>query len=102
MHTLQENLEIETLELKKAALRFRAINHSLRQDMLRFLHKRGRVTVTDVYVKLNLEQPVASTHLAILRRANLVTTQREGKFIFYSVNYQQLKHMHQIAEKLIG
>jgi DNA-binding transcriptional ArsR family regulator len=53
-------------------------------------------------VKLNLEQPVASTHLAILRRANLVTTQREGKFIFYSVNYQQLKHLHQIAERLIG
>lgn len=102
MATLQTSLEIENPELKKAALIFRAVNHGLRQTILQYLHENGRVTVTAVYKKLNLEQPVASTHLAILRKTNLVVTQREGKYIFYSVNYQQLKHVHQIAERLIS
>ncbi|MGZ3839104.1 MAG: ArsR/SmtB family transcription factor [Flavisolibacter sp.] len=98
---LQANFDIQQAEIKKAVLRFRAINHSLRQDILRYLHEKGRVTVTEVYQKLKLEQPVASTHLAILRKANLVNTEREGKFIYYLVNYPQLKRIHQIAERLI-
>ena len=46
------------------------------------------MTVTDIYVKLRLEQSVASQHLAILRKAGVVQTERDGKFIFYSLGYQ--------------
>lgn len=64
----------------------RALNHKLRQQILEFISLRGRVTVTEVYRKLWLEQSVASQQLAILRKAGIVYTEREGKFIFYSVN----------------
>ena len=84
-------LTIETLELRKAALVLRAINHPLRQQMLQLLHKHKRMPVTDLYVKLRLEQSVASQQLAILRKAGFVNTQREGKQVFYSVNYPRLK-----------
>jgi DNA-binding transcriptional ArsR family regulator len=96
------DLLIDTLILKKAAGHLRAINHKLRQQMLHLLHQNVRMTVTQLYVKLRLEQSVASQHLAILRKAKLVNAERDGKFIFYSVNYQTVKEMHQTASDLLA
>jgi DNA-binding transcriptional ArsR family regulator len=97
-----KELAIESLQIKKAALIFRAINHPLRRQMLQLLHENARMTVTEIYIKLRLEQSVASQHLAILRKAGMVNTEREGKFIFYSVNYQRLKQVHQTAGNIIS
>ena len=99
---IDASLHIEVLELKKAALILRAINHPLRQQMLRLIHQNKQMTVTSIYVKLRLEQSVASQHLAILRKAGLVSTERQAKFIFYSVNYQRLQQIHSIAAQLIS
>lgn len=99
---IETNLHIENLELKKAALILRAINHPLRQQMLRLLHQNKQMTVTSIYVKLRLEQSVASQHLAILRKAGFVNTTRKAKFIFYLVNYQRLQQGHSIAAQLIS
>ena len=52
--------------------------------------------------KLRLEQSVASQHLAILRRAGIVGTIREGKFIFYLVDYTRLEQVNQFVEQLVG
>lgn len=100
--TIETNLHIEILALKKAVLILRAINHPLRQQMLRLLHQNKQMAVTSIYVKLRLEQSVASQHLAILRKAGFVNTTREAKFIFYSVNYQRLEQVHRIAAQLIA
>jgi len=103
MHTSNENeLPIEVIQVKKAALIFRAINHPLRKQMLQLLHENVRMTVTEIFIKLRLEQSVASQHLAVLRKAGMVNTERQGKFIFYSVNYQRIKQVHQVAGEFIS
>jgi len=51
-------------------------------------------------VKLRLEQSVASQHLAILRKAGVVLTERNGKFIFYSLDKGRLGHISTIVEDL--
>ena len=99
--TQEEELKIDVLPLKKASLFYRAINHQLRQQMLRLLHEKGKLTVTELYIKLRLEQSVASQHLAILRKAGFVSTTREGKFIFYSVNYSRLSELHEATHGLL-
>jgi DNA-binding transcriptional ArsR family regulator len=53
-------------------------------------------------VKLRLEQSVASQHLAILRRAGIVATSRDGKFINYSVSYTRLAEVVAFVETLVG
>jgi DNA-binding transcriptional ArsR family regulator len=85
---------IEAVPIKKAALLLRALNHPLRQQMMQHLHVNQRLRVTEIFIKFRIEQSVASQHLAVLRRAALVTTQREGKCIFYSVNYNRLNEFH--------
>lgn len=94
-------LKIDVIQLKKAALILRAINHKLRQQIMKLIHQNGKMTVTEIYVKLRLEQSVASQHLAILRKAGFVNTLRDGKFIFYSVNYARLDQVHGIVHELL-
>lgn len=99
--TATSELKIDVIQLKKAALVLRAVNHKLRQQMLKLIHQHGKMTVTEIYVKLRLEQSVASQHLAILRKAGFVNTVRDGKFIFYSVNYDRLDQVHGTAQELL-
>lgn len=106
METLQTQTDHATLqinehELSKGKAILRAVNHSLRRQILELIHHQGKITVTEIYQALKLEQSVASQHLAILRHAALVNTKREGKCIFYSVNYKRLEEVHEISKKLI-
>ena len=96
-----KNIQIDNGELKQTASVFRAINHGLRQSMLKMLDEQKRMNVTDIYTRLKLEQSVASQHLAILRRAGIVKTERESKEIYYSVNKPRLAHVEKIIEELV-
>jgi DNA-binding transcriptional ArsR family regulator len=95
------DLRIDVIQLKKGALILRAVNHKLRQQILKLIHQNGKMTVTEIYVKLRLEQSVASQHLAILRKAGFVNTLRDGKFIYYSVSYDRLTQVHDIVHELL-
>lgn len=88
--------------IKKAATVLRALNHKLRQQLLTHIHNQKRITVTEIYTKLLLEQSVASQHLAILRRAGIVITERDGKFIYYKVNYRRIEQINQMAKNIAG
>ena len=88
--------------LKKAALVLRALNHKLRQQLLKLIEEEKKITVTEIYVRLRLEQSVASQHLAILRKAGIVNTERDGKFIFYTINYKRIDEISQFVKDLVG
>lgn len=96
-----ESIKLDLLHIKKAALILRALNHKLRQQMIQLLDEAKKLTVTEIYIKLRLEQSVASQHLAILRRAGFVLTQRSGKFIYYTLNYMRIKEVNSFVENLL-
>ena len=91
---------LDYADLRKAVLVLRAVNHDLRQSMISLLAEHGQLTVTDIYVKLRLEQSVASQHLAILRRAGVVNTKRDGKYIYYSINPERLTQIRRLIDEL--
>ena len=104
LNTLSENgssLKVDLLNVKKAALILRALNHKLRQQIIKLIDEQGKMTVTELYVKLRLEQSVASQHLAILRKAGFVKTVRDGKFIYYSVNTSRLHELNKFVDDLL-
>lgn len=101
MAAKEKELPIDLLQLKKAAFVLRSVNHQLRQEILRLLHREGRLPVTALRHKMALEQTVASQQLAILRKAGMVATERAGKQIFYSVNYQRLREVQQQAAAVL-
>lgn len=97
-----KDIQLDYSNLRKAVLVLRAVNHKLRQRVIDLLEENGPMTVTDIYIKLRLEQSVASQHLAILRRAGVVLTDRQGKFIFYSLDKDRLAQIMRLVEELAG
>lgn len=91
---------LDYAELRKAVLVLRAVNHKLRQRIIDLLEENNEMTVTDIYIKLRLEQSVASQHLAILRKAGVVITRRNGKYIYYSLDEDRLSHISRLVEEL--
>src|SRR5450432_2042478 len=94
--------DIDYHNIKKAAMVLRALNHMLRQQVIKTIRENKRLTVTQLYVKLRLEQSVASQHLAILRKAGIVSTERDGKFIFYTINFSRIESINEFVKNLVG
>lgn len=96
----KDEIRLEYSKLKKALLNLRAVNHPLRKQILVLLEEQKKLTVTEIYIKLRIEQSVASQHLAILRKAEIVETARDGKFIFYSVNKNRINDVSVLINDL--
>jgi DNA-binding transcriptional ArsR family regulator len=96
----KEPLLLDYRTLRKAVLNVRAVDHDVRKKIISMLLEKGSMTVTDVYSELNMEQSVASQHLAVLRRAGLVQTDRNRKFIAYSVNPERMSDINVFVKNL--
>ena len=97
-----DTVKIDYYNVKKAALILRALNHKLRQQLVKLIEEEKKITVTEIYVRLKLEQSVASQHLAILRKAGIVNTQRDGKFIFYIINHKRIDEISAFVNELVA
>lgn len=97
------NTDKSTLDynlLRRAVLTLRAVNHPLRKEMMELIDTKGKMTVSELYIKMKIEQSVASQHLALLRKADVLSTERDGKFIYYAVNHHRLQEIAALVEKL--
>jgi len=82
---------IKEQELARSTEVLRALAHPLRMRILEFIDQYDKINVNKIYSSLRLEQSITSQHLRILRHAGLVETERDGKFIYYRVNYSKMK-----------
>ena len=48
------------------------------------------ISVSDIVAELNVAQPTVSHHLKILRSAGLVTSERRGKQVLYTLDQARL------------
>jgi DNA-binding transcriptional ArsR family regulator len=94
--------QIDLNEVKKAQMLLRALNHKLRQRILNTIESEREIVVTKIHTKLDIEQSVASQHLAILRIADIVKARRDGKYIYYSVNFAKIKEIEKYTKQLLG
>ena len=64
---------------------FKAINDPTRRGILKLL-KAKDMTAGEIADQFNISKPSISHHLDLLKQADLVTTERKGQFILYSIN----------------
>jgi DNA-binding transcriptional ArsR family regulator len=81
-------LQIEKLEM--ASSKLRAMAHPMRIAIIDLLHNNQRMSVTEIYKKLKIEQAAASHHLNILKNKGVLVSQREGKKIYYALKSEML------------
>jgi len=67
----------------RCATYLKALGDPLRLQIMRALQA-GRFSVSDLSILLEQEIGTVSHHLRVLFHAGLVTSEREGKFVYYS------------------
>jgi DNA-binding transcriptional ArsR family regulator len=68
----------------------KALGDETRQRILQILQTQGEMCVSDLVELFNVSQPTISHHLNFLKQANLVTSRREGKQIYYKSNQENI------------
>lgn len=63
----------------------KAIADPTRRTILNLL-KKNRLSAGEIAEHFNMSLPAVSKHLNVLKEADLIRDQREGKYIFYELN----------------
>lgn len=74
---------------------FHAIAEPKRRDILSLLNDLGETGVGAIATTLDLSQPAASKHLAVLRQAGVVAVRRDGRQRLYSLDAGALRAVHE-------
>src|SRR5271170_7211561 len=72
---------------------FNAVSEPRRREILNYLAQK-ECPVGDIVLRLKLEQPSVSKHLSVLRKVGLVRVRRHGRQMFYRMNADALKPVH--------
>ena len=64
---------------------FKALNDATRREILELLQKKD-LTAGEIADQFQISFPSISHHLDLLKQAQLVTTKKEGQFIYYSLD----------------
>jgi len=99
--SIHGNDVIDYVMTRKAAMVLRAVNNKFRKKIIELLHESKKMTVTEIFVKMRVDQSVASQHLSALRQAGIVTTERVGKNIYYSINYPRIEKLKNIIQQML-
>lgn len=100
MNTIMERLTYDKLD--EAANMLRAAAHPIRMGIIDLLQGEKRLTVTEIYEALNIEQAVASHHLRILKDRGILNSQRDGKNTYYFLKHQRLSQVVNCVERCCG
>ncbi len=70
----------------------RALADPTRREILNLL-KNGRLSAGEITQHFSVSAPSISRHLSVLKEADLIRDQREGKYIYYQLNASVLEEI---------
>lgn len=71
-------------------LTLRALSDPIRREILNLL-KSGRLSAGEITEHFDVTAASISRHLSVLKEADLIRDQRQGKFIYYDINTSVLE-----------
>ena len=64
---------------------FKALNDPTRRQILELLQERD-MTAGEIVERFSISCPSISHHLDLLKQAKLVTAEKDGQYVYYSLN----------------
>lgn len=80
---------------------FRGFSDPSRLSILDALRE-GAVTVSEIVEATGLSQPNVSNHLACLRDCGLVTSEQQGRFVYYELSDKRVEKLLMLADELLA
>jgi DNA-binding transcriptional ArsR family regulator len=68
----------------------RALAHPARLEIVSHIAARGPLCVCHLEEDLDYSQPTISKHLGVLRKAGLLESTRDGRWVYYTINESAL------------
>jgi len=79
---------------------FKTLGHPARIRILELLSQRDHA-VAEMLPQVGIEPAHLSQQLAVLRRANLVTSRKEGSAVYYSLTSPQVAELLAVARQIL-
>ena len=79
----------------------RALGDVMRLRIIRRVADEREVSVTELADKLIISQPLASWHLRILRRAGIISTRKDGRQVYCSLDRNRMGEFREAIGALI-
>jgi DNA-binding transcriptional ArsR family regulator len=99
---MASKLRLTDLEaLGEAAECLRTLAHPLRLRMVQMLLQ-GEYTVSELGEACDLPTPMASEHLRLMQRSGFLTSEKEGRKVYYKVSEPHLQSILQCIEERFG
>lgn len=80
---------------------FQALSNPYRREIIRLLKWRN-LTAGEIAGHFDIAQPTVSRHLEVLRNADIITRQRRGNQILYSLDLSMVREMMVEIAALLG
>ncbi|PKP51575.1 MAG: transcriptional regulator [Bacteroidetes bacterium HGW-Bacteroidetes-1] len=94
-----ETLVLNATKLEQLAGRLKAIAHPTRIAIIEMLSEKAKLSVTEIYLYLDIEQAAASHHLNIMKNKGILDSRRDGKKIYYSLQNEALSEIIKCVNK---
>lgn len=88
---------LEHLNVNSATHMFKALADETRMKIVYSLCHEDELCVCDVANIIGCSLATSSHHLRLLRNMELVTSRKEGKLVFYSMNNDRMKQLIMLA-----
>lgn len=85
--------------MKDLAQIFKALGDETRLEIILMLTGK-ELCVCDIMDAFNISQPAISHHLKVLKQAGILVDSREGKWIYYSLNLETVKHIEVFLQQV--
>jgi DNA-binding transcriptional ArsR family regulator len=84
--------------LRKSALVLRALNHPVRQNIIKLIHSNQPIQEQGIYRKLEISQSLVSYQLTILKKEHFVRLEEKDKKVFYYINYERFSQVDKLSK----
>jgi len=85
------NHKIDLKHIEEKVAKLKILMHPVRFAIMVLLIKNKKMSVTDIYNELSMQQAAISNHLKLMKTNGILCSERDVQNIFYTVNNNELK-----------
>ncbi len=88
--------------MKNLARYLKLFSDETRLRCLHLIMENKSLCVCEITYALKLSQPKISRHLTLLRNYELISDERKGKWVYYTINSQLETHQKKLLDSIIS